>query len=91
MLYPYSNADANANADAKMLMPRFSNDQILLRLIEKEVKSSHNLKDNNNTKDNLKNNNNTNSDTKSKASIDDLIESTQKTLKYNNKPDKPKH
>ena len=55
------------------------------------MKSSHNLKDNNNTKDNLKNNNNTNSDTKSKASIDDLIESTQKTLKYNNKPDKPKH
>ena len=74
-----------------MLIPRFSNGQILLRLIEKEVKSSHNLKDNSNTKDNLKNNNNTNSDTKSKASIDDLIESTQKTLKYNNKPDKPKH
>ena len=56
-----------------MLMPRFSNGQILLRLIEKEVKSSHNLKDNNNTKDNLKNNNNPHSDTKSKASIDDLI------------------
>lgn len=45
-----------------------------IKVLEKEVESLHNLKDNNNTKDNLKNNDNTIGDTKNKAIIDDLIE-----------------
>ena len=64
-----------------------------IKVLEKEVESLHNLKDNNNTKDNLKNNDNTIGDTKNKAIIDDLIEdisnvyikSAKKTLKYNYK------